>query len=139
MPYKDKAQALKHAREWRREHPEVSERWRTRHAAQNLRVHRDSDAKHRYGFASHREYIRTRSRPCELCGQRAKKMCIDHDGPAGKFDGTYRGVLCHQCNVRLGWLMRRWTAIERYLSREPKNASKIKGAAGSNGHRASCP
>ena len=44
-------------------------------------------------------------------------MVIDH-----KIPGTYRGVLCNQCNPRLGWLEKHREIIEAYLERGPQNA-----------------
>ena len=61
------------------------------------------------------EYLR--SQPCEICGEKAKKMCIDH-----KIPKTYRGVLCQQCNVRLGWFEKYRDTIEEYSERGPQNA-----------------
>jgi hypothetical protein len=82
----------------------------------NNAVFRDYDARRRYGFASYQDMLTARNKPCEICGQLAKKMCIDHDGPASVFDQTYRGVLCQQCNVRLGWFERYKSVIEDYLA-----------------------
>ena len=44
-------------------------------------------------------------------------MVIDHEIP-----GTYRGVLCQQCNTRLGWVEKYKEVIEEYLERGPQNA-----------------
>jgi len=54
---------------------------------------------------------------CEICGDKAKKMVIDH-----KIPGTYRGILCQQCNTRLGWVERYKEIIDNYLERGPQNA-----------------
>lgn len=55
------------------------------------------DARKKYGLTLEKaDFLRTL--PCEICGQKSKKMVIDHAIP-----GTYRGVLCNQCNTRLGW------------------------------------
>lgn len=60
------------------------------------------------------EAIKLRENPCEICGEKAKKMCIDH-----KHDGTsnYRGVLCQQCNTRLGWFESKKEIILNYLNK----------------------
>ncbi len=58
-----------------------------------------------------------RCEPCDICGKKAKKMCIDH-----KIPGTYRGVLCQQCNTRLGWLEKNLDLILGYKDRGPQNA-----------------
>ena len=55
--------------------------------------------------------------PCEICGKKAKKMCIDHAGPAKVFNQTYRGVLCQQCNTRLGWFEKHQEIIVSYIKR----------------------
>ncbi len=108
MPYNSKEKQ----NNWRRNHPEISERWREKHPIKNLESHRNWDAKRRFGFSSYIEYIKTRNRSCEICGTRAKKMCIDHVKP-----GSYRGVLCQQCNTRLGWFEKKKFEIFRYLEK----------------------
>jgi hypothetical protein len=73
------------------------------------------DAKKNYGLSI--EQVRNlREQPCDICGKKAKKMCIDHKVP-----GTYRGVLCQQCNSRLGWLEQLCETILVYKDREPQN------------------
>lgn len=74
------------------------------------------DAKKKYGLnLDEARYLR--EQPCEICGVKAKKMCIDH-----KIPGTYRGILCQQCNVRLGWFEKKLDAILAYVERGPQNA-----------------
>ena len=80
-----------------------------------LKARRD-DARRHYGLSlKAADYLRTQ--PCEICGTKAKKMCIDH-----KIPKTYRGVLCQQCNTRLGWVEKYKEVIEVYLERGPQNA-----------------
>ena len=62
------------------------------------------------------EYLRENTN-CEICGVKAKRMVIDH-----KIPGTYRGILCQQCNTRLGWVERYKEVLEEYLERGPQNA-----------------
>jgi len=74
------------------------------------------DMKKNYGLSvAEADYLRTL--PCEICGVKHKKMCIDHVIP-----GTYRGVLCNSCNPMLGWFEKRREIIEEYLERGPQNA-----------------
>ena len=74
-------------------------------------------ARKRYGLSlEEAEYLRTQN--CEICGVKAKKMCIDH-----KIPRTYRGILCQQCNVRLGWLEKHKDIILEYIERGPQNAT----------------
>lgn len=73
------------------------------------------DVKKKYGL-SLKEAKFLREQPCEICGTKAKKMCIDH-----KIPRTYRGVLCQQCNTRLGWFERNADIILQYLERGPQN------------------
>jgi len=80
-----------------------------------LKARRD-DAKARYGLSlEEADYLR--SQLCDICGVKAKKMCIDH-----KIPKTYRGVLCQQCNTRLGWFEKYREVIEDYAERGPQNA-----------------
>jgi len=52
---------------------------------------------------------------CRIClkdfGEEAKRACVDHDHYSGKI----RGLLCTQCNTRLGWLERNWPRMLEYL------------------------
>lgn len=76
------------------------------------------DVKKKYGLSlDEARYLR--SLPCEICGTKAKKMCIDH-----KIPKTYRGVLCQQCNTRLGWFEKNRDVIIDYCERGPQNAIK---------------
>lgn len=82
---------------------------------ENLRLNQlRYDAKKKYGLTLD-EIKELRQMPCEICGAFAKKMCIDHKVP-----GTYRGVLCQQCNTRLGWLEKNQEIIQDYLKTEVK-------------------
>ena len=84
----------------------------------NLRLNQlRYDAKKKYGL-SLEEATYLRSQPCEICGQKAGKMCIDH-----KIPKTYRGVLCQQCNTRLGWFEKHIDVILEYVERGPQNAT----------------
>jgi hypothetical protein len=75
------------------------------------------DLKTFYGLSiAEADYLR--SQPCEICGEKAKKMCIDH-----KIPKTYRGVLCQQCNTRLGWFEKYRDTISDYVERGPQNAT----------------
>lgn len=74
------------------------------------------DAKKKYGLSlEEAQYLR--NQPCEICGVKASKMCIDH-----KIPRTYRGVLCQQCNTRLGWFEKNMDVILDYVERGPQNA-----------------
>jgi Recombination endonuclease VII len=85
----------------------------------NLRLNqRRYDAKKFYGL-SLEEAEELRKTPCEICGVLAKKMCIDH-----KIPGTYRGILCQQCNVRLGWFEKYSEKIVPYKDRPPQKGNK---------------
>ncbi len=126
MPYKNVAQRNKFSREWRRKHPEVSRRWRRKHPKKNLQSHRDSDVRRRYGISTYKEAQRIRNRSCMICGKKAKKMCLDHKGSAHVFNQTYRGVLCQQCNVRLGWFERLRKIILRYVKRGSQCPQKVR-------------
>jgi hypothetical protein len=84
----------------------------------NLRLNQlRYDVKKKYGL-SLEEATYLRSQKCEICGQKASKMCIDH-----KIPKTYRGVLCQQCNTRLGWFEKNIDVILQYIERGPQNAT----------------
>ena len=81
----------------------------------NLRLNQlRYDVKKKYGL-SLEEVKYLREQPCEICGVKAKKMCIDH-----KIPRTYRGVLCQQCNTRLGWFEKHREIIDAYVERGPQ-------------------
>ena len=82
----------------------------------NLRLNQlRYDSKKKYGLSlEEAQYLRQQN--CEICGVKANKMCIDH-----KIPRTYRGVLCQQCNTRLGWFERYREVIEEYVERGPQN------------------
>ena len=72
------------------------------------------DSRKKYGL-SLEEAQKLRKNPCEICGTKASKMCIDH-----KIPRTYRGILCQQCNTRLGWLEKNLETILNYIERGPQ-------------------
>jgi hypothetical protein len=85
--------------------------------AANLRLNQIRyDAKKKYGLTLE-EAAYLRDQPCEICGVKAKKMCIDH-----KIPKTYRGILCQQCNTRLGWLENYFEIILTYKEKGPQDA-----------------
>ena len=78
-----------------------------------LKARKDS-ARQNYNLSlEEADYLR--SLACEICGMKAKKMCIDH-----KIPKTYRGVLCQQCNTRLGWFERYRDTVLEYAERGPQ-------------------
>ena len=77
-----------------------------------------ADAKRFYGLTLE-EAIELRNGYCDICGVHAKKMVIDHIIPK-----TYRGVLCQQCNVRLGWFEKRKDIIVGYIAYSVKRKAK---------------
>jgi hypothetical protein len=82
-------------------------------------VQKRYDLKTNYGLSvEDADYLRANTL-CEICGTKAKKMCVDH-----KIKGTYRGILCHQCNTRLGWFEKNINIILDYIERGPQNAVK---------------
>jgi len=81
----------------------------------NLRLNqRRYDAKKKYGITLEKA-DKLRQENCEICGKKEAKMCIDHKEPQ-----TYRGVLCQQCNTRLGWLEKNLNVILEYLKKGPQ-------------------
>jgi hypothetical protein len=78
---------------------------------------RKHDARRKYNLSlEEADYLRLQ--PCEICGKKEKKMCIDH-----KIPKTYRGVLCQQCNTRLGWFEKHINTVLAYIERGPQNAT----------------
>lgn len=78
---------------------------------------------------------------CEICGhaetlstKREKttpnKLSVDHDHATSKF----RGLLCHNCNSRLGWYENHKAVIDKYLERgrmaELVDAEDLKSSEG---------
>ena len=55
---------------------------------------------------------------CMICGSepngRISRLCVDHDHD----DGRVRGLLCHGCNMRLGWFEKNRDQILEYLGIE---------------------
>lgn len=52
---------------------------------------------------------------CSIChkdfGLEAKRACVDHD----HYTLSVRGLLCTQCNTRLGWVEKNWPRMLQYL------------------------
>jgi len=97
----------------RQKHAEINRRWREKNPEKNRKIYLECNARHQFGL-SRAEQEELHKKVCDICGSRAKKMCIDHLVPK-----THRGVLCQQCNSRLGWLEKRLDTILAYIKREP--------------------
>jgi hypothetical protein len=65
-------------------------------------VQRRHSLKKRYGltFDQFDAMLARQGGACAACGLVAKKWHVDHD----KADGHVRGLLCHKCNIVLGFL-----------------------------------
>src|SRR5208282_209675 len=95
--------------------------WRVCHACimtYSIQYEQERTAQRRFHI-SRAEQLRLYSQPCRICGQHAKTMCIDHDHsccPGKETCGEcIRGVLCHQCNARLGWFERNQEKIIEHI------------------------
>lgn len=88
MPYKNKADQLKCAREWHKKHPRKKEM-------------RDYALRTKYGITQE-EYDRLfqlQNGKCAGCGKTLdSNLCVDHDHGTGKV----RGLLCKGCNLAIG-------------------------------------
>ena len=78
------------------------------------------DAKKKYGLPLEMARF-LRQQNCEICKKKASKMCIDH-----KEIGSYRGILCQQCNTRLGWFEKNQKIILDYIQRPNIKVLEIK-------------
>lgn len=57
---------------------------------------------------------RMRAAGCAICHRKHIKLEMDHDHKTGKA----RGLLCHGCNTRLGWIESpRFAAAQKYLQK----------------------
>lgn len=75
-----------------------NEKNKERVAAQNKAAH----MKRNYGLTeeSYSAMLFSQNFSCAVCSGATKKFGIDHDHITGKV----RGLLCHKCNVALGWI-----------------------------------
>ncbi len=51
------------------------------------------------------------SKPCQICGNKKKRMAVDHC----HLNGQVRGTLCIRCNVMLAWYEQNHMKIVSYL------------------------
>jgi hypothetical protein len=100
--------------EYRAAEPEKHRRhqrdYDARHAG-HTKHHEAAEAAAKYGI-TRSEAARLRLLPCEACGLPGPSV-IDHTDT-----GSYRGVLCHRCNIALGWIYDdpdRCDQLARYL------------------------
>jgi hypothetical protein len=99
--------SAKNAR-WFREHRDWDNERHRRLYAANPDKYREQDMRKSHRSQLDKEdwaaLIARLKGPCDICGVaqngKWKRMHIDHDHVADKF----RGVLCHRCNVALGYL-----------------------------------
>lgn len=122
MPYKDIVTRRRKQRERYWSSSEVREAHKLR---AKRRYHADPESAHldhilrRYGLAPSDYYalLVKQNYLCAICGGKCSKtgrfkhFHVDHDHVTGKV----RGLLCFNCNLRLGWLEANKSAIESYL------------------------
>ena len=72
-------------------------------------------AKYRVTEAEFQEMMNEQQGLCSICGQDLgemhKRSCLDHD----HYTQTPRGLLCTQCNTRIGWLEKNIYRLLPYL------------------------
>jgi hypothetical protein len=99
------------AREGRERRAAQTPEQRARRAA----IERRSRIKTAYGKVGLEADARIRDgHGCDVCGNRTKRMAIDHD----HVSGAVRGILCKDCNLVLGWMdddPERFDALAAYL------------------------
>lgn len=72
-------------------------------------------AKYRVTEKQFQELMNAQKGVCLICnadfGLEAKRACVDHD----HYTGSVRGLLCTQCNTRIGWLEKNIYRLIPYL------------------------
>lgn len=64
---------------------------------------RNRTVRSRYGISNEQfsEMFKRQNGRCAICKKKSiKQLCVDHDHNTG----IVRGLLCHKCNIGLGWL-----------------------------------
>jgi len=77
----------------------------------NQKKFRDRNRKALYGISSdeYEQLLLRQNYKCAICG-RARRLGIDHNHETGEI----RGLLCNQCNSRVGWLEKHKREISNY-------------------------
>ena len=101
-----RAQLLEKKRSYARVHSErgreISKRWRAANLDRVRQISRKSRMIRRFGLTpvAYEEQLRAQDNRCAICGEEpsSRRLAIDHD----HLTGTFRGLLCRQCNTMLG-------------------------------------
>jgi hypothetical protein len=77
-------------KKWRDQNPERSQ------------LHRVRGKLKRYGLLLHEyeQLLQEQKNKCAICLEKQNNWCIDHNHTTGKV----RGLLCHKCNIALGFI-----------------------------------
>ena len=72
--------------------------------------------KYTYGItlADYDEMLEQQHGVCVICGGvnfAGQRLCVDHDHVTGEV----RGLLCHNCNLKLGWYDKNKQDVDNYL------------------------
>lgn len=83
-------------------------------ALDEARRHQRFFTQRRISYDQYVEWERRRRGCCAICGQvpeenGRQRLCVDHDHETG----AVRGLLCHRCNVMLGWARDNSKILER--------------------------
>ena len=76
----------------------------------NMRT-RDGHTMRAYGL-TWEQARKLRRRKCKICSTLKVRRVLDHNHTTKAF----RGVLCHFCNIYLGWYERHYNRIEQYMA-----------------------
>lgn len=69
--------------------------------------------RHGIGAAKYRKWKMVEQKEkCAICGKKSK-LCFDHNHE----NGSWRGLLCYNCNSKLGWLELNFDKIMKYMKK----------------------
>lgn len=110
MPFANADARRAYQRKYKREHPEMSRRWRLSDTGR-LCHWREKDI--HITLEKFRSLLEEQNHQCKICGRAdkgfKKRLAVDHDHETG----LVRGLLCGTCNTTIGLMKNDWTLLER--------------------------
>lgn len=122
MAWKDKDKSLEYMKKYREKNKEKLKRNREKYIANNIEKHKESKFKSRlktdYGITPEywQRMFEEQKGCCKICGKHQTEikgiLHVDHNHKTGDI----RGLLCMNCNTKLGWYERNKNRFDIYLS-----------------------
>lgn|SRR6185503_1738343 len=114
--------------EWRKKRFACAVKWGRENKNPEKTKHYTLKSRYNITLEEHTAMWNAQKGKCAICGKNSPRMGLDHDHATGKA----REILCHFCNVGLGFFKDRPELLKRAISYLAKHAKRAKDGSNRN-------